>query len=125
MTEVARHFGLFSDAAFRELYTRLKCDVMDLESLYGRNADQVRRGVPLGPDVSMLKVFATETYSKLTELLLDSVGSAGGQLGGLNIGDHSVDVMSLFYNARPATIYGGSNEIQRNILAKAVLGLPD
>jgi alkylation response protein AidB-like acyl-CoA dehydrogenase len=36
-----------------------------------------------------------------------------------------VDVLSLFYTSRPATIYGGSNEIQRNIVSKAVLGLPD
>ena len=37
--------------------------------------------------------------------------------------EHGVDVINLFYNARPATIYGGSNEIQRNIIAKQVLGL--
>jgi len=40
-------------------------------------------------------------------------------------GEKAVDALNLFYNARPATIYGGSNEIQRNILAKAVLELPD
>ena len=36
----------------------------------------------------------------------------------------AIDVLTTFYNARPATIYGGSNEIQRNILASAVLQLP-
>jgi alkylation response protein AidB-like acyl-CoA dehydrogenase len=35
-----------------------------------------------------------------------------------------VDALTSFYNARPATIYGGSNEIQRNILAANVLKLP-
>jgi alkylation response protein AidB-like acyl-CoA dehydrogenase len=44
-------------------------------------------------------------------------------------GEHSmdgaeVDVLSPFYYARPGTIYGGSSEIQRNILAKYVLKLP-
>jgi hypothetical protein len=34
------------------------------------------------------------------------------------------DVLTTFYNARPATIYGGSNEVQRNILAASVLQLP-
>ncbi len=125
LTEVARHYGLLNDPAFRDRYTRFKCDVMDLESLYGRFADQVRRGEALGPEVSLLKIFATETYSKLTEWLIECVGSAGGQLAALQVGDHKVDVMSLFYTARPATIYGGSNEIQRNIISKAVLGLPD
>jgi len=125
LTETARHCGLFADPAFRDRYTRLKCDVLDLETLYGRYAAQVKRGETLGPDVSLLKIFATETYAKLTELLLESIGSAGAELGGQAFGTHKVDPMSLFYTARPATIYGGSNEIQRNIVAKAVLGLPD
>ncbi|MGH8596477.1 MAG: acyl-CoA dehydrogenase [Gammaproteobacteria bacterium] len=125
LTETARHLGLFTDAAFRERYTRLKCDVLDLEAIYGRFAAQVKRGEPLGADVSMLKIWATETYAKLTELLIECVGSSGGQLDKIDLGTHQVNAMSLFYNSRPATIYGGSNEIQRNILAKAVLGLPD
>ena len=45
-------------------------------------------------------------------------------LGKLDFNGAQVDVMSQFYNARPATIYGGSNEIQRNIIAKGVLRLP-
>lgn len=125
LTETARHCGLFTDPAFRDRYTRLKCDVLDLETLYGRYAAQVKRGETLGPDVSLLKIFATETYAKLTELLIESIGSAGAELGGHAYGAHKVDPLSLFYTARPATIYGGSNEIQRNIVAKAVLGLPD
>jgi len=40
------------------------------------------------------------------------------------VGNVSVDVLSNFYKDRPTTIYGGSNEIQRNILSKAVLELP-
>ena len=40
------------------------------------------------------------------------------------IGDEELDVLGAFYKARPSTIYGGSNEIQRNIIATAVLGLP-
>ncbi len=44
--------------------------------------------------------------------------------GGAKIGNVDVNVLAPFYKARPATIYGGSNEIQRNILAKAVLALP-
>ena len=125
MTEIAQHLGLFDDPAFLDRYTRLRCDVMDLETYYTHFAEQVKRGETLGPDVSMLKVFATETYARLTELLIEAVGTEGAVLGKHPAGAHSVDVLSLFYTARPATIYGGSNEIQRNIVSKAVLGLPD
>ena len=125
VTEISQHLGLFDDAAFLDRYTRLRCDVMDLETYYRHFAAQVKRGETLGPDVSMLKVFATETYARLTELLIDAVGTEGAVLGKHPAGAHAVDVLSLFYTSRPATIYGGSNEIQRNIVSKAVLGLPD
>ena len=51
-------------------------------------------------------------------------GPDGGSIGPLQVGNINVDVLASFYKARPTTIYGGSNEIQRNILSKAVLGLP-
>ncbi|MEN9728800.1 MAG: hypothetical protein RL434_3166 [Pseudomonadota bacterium] len=125
LTEVARHQGLFEDGAFRDRYTRLKADVLDLETYYQHFAALVKRGETLGPDVSMLKVFGTETYAKLTELLIEIRGTAGARIGKQSLGEHKVDVMSLFYTSRPATIYGGTNEIQRNIVSKAVLALPD
>ena len=123
--EAASHSGLLDDSAFLERYTKLKLDVFDLETIYARYADQVKRGETLGPDVSMLKVWATETFAALTELVIEAAGSQGAVVDKALFGTAEVEFMSLFYNARPATIYGGSNEIQRNILAKAVLGLPD
>src|SRR5690606_38863088 len=110
--------------AFVDRLTRLELDVLDLESTYQRFADIVRRGEPLGPDVSLLKIWATETFARLSELMVEAAGADGATLGKLAFGEAAVDVMSQFYNARPATIYGGSNEIQRNIIAKNVLGLP-
>ena len=86
--------------------------------------EQVKRGEPLGPDVSMLKVVATETYSRLANLLVEIAGASGGMAGDIETDGGMIDVLTTFYNARPATIYGGSNEIQRNILASAVLQLP-
>ena len=56
--------------------------------------------------------------------MIEAAGPDGGSIGPLQVGNVSVDVLSSFYKARPTTIYGGSNEIQRNILSKAVLGLP-
>jgi alkylation response protein AidB-like acyl-CoA dehydrogenase len=50
-------------------------------------------------------------------------GSSGGTPGDIDLDGNHIDVLTTFYNARPATIYGGSNEIQRNILATNVLQL--
>ena len=65
-----------------------------------------------------------ETFAELTELLIDLAQNQGSKLGEISFGNSKVDILSQFYNARPATIYGGSNEIQRNIVSKNVLSLP-
>ena len=122
--EAAQWLGLFDDAVFVDRYTRLALDVADLGALYGRFIEQVKRGETLGPDVSMLKIFATETYSRLADLLVDVAGASGAMPGPVGLGGGQVDVLTSYYNARPATLYGGSNEVQRNILAASVLGLP-
>lgn len=122
--EAAQRLGLFEDTGFVDRYTKLALDVADLGALYGRFIDQVKRGETLGPDVSMLKLFGTETYSRLADLLVDVMGSSGGTPGSTALPGGKTDALTTFYNARPATIYGGSNEVQRNILAANVLKLP-
>ena len=121
---LARARGLMADPAFVERLTQLQLDLADLGSLYRRFVDKVRRGEALGPDVSMLKVWSMDTYQRLSELLIEAAGEFGAVEGEVTLGDAAVDVLSPFYNSRPGTIYGGSNEIQRNILAKYVLNLP-
>jgi len=121
---LAQARGLLADAAFAERLTQLKLDLADLGSLYGRYVERARRGEALGQDVSMLKVWSMETYQRLSELLIEAAGDYGAIDGEVAMGDASIDVLSAFYNSRPGTIYGGSNEIQRNILAKYVLNLP-
>jgi alkylation response protein AidB-like acyl-CoA dehydrogenase len=115
---------LLADPAFAERFTQLKLDLADLSSLYGRYVDKARRGEAMGPDVSILKVWSMDTYQRLSELLMDAAGEYGAVEGEIAFGDAAIDVLSPFYNSRPGTIYGGSNEIQRNILAKYVLNLP-
>ena len=123
----AEKLGLADDPVFVDRFTRLELDVADLGTLYARFVEQIKRGEALGPDVSMLKIFATETYSKLADLLVEIAGASGAVPGDIDLdqpGGGRIDVLTTFYNARPATIYGGSNEIQRNILATSVLQLP-
>ncbi len=121
----ARGRGAFEDPVFRDRFAQAALDVEDHAALYTRFADQLKRGETLGSDVSVLKIWVTETFQRITELMVEAAGPDGGTLGPLQIGNVGMDVLSSFYKARPTTIYGGANEIQRNILAKAVLELPD
>lgn len=122
--DAAQVLGLLDDPVFVDRYTQLRLDVADLSALYARFVEQVKRGEKLGPDVSMLKVWGTETFSRLANLLVEIAGSSGAVVGDIGLDSETMDVLTSFYNARPATIYGGSNEIQRNILASNVLHLP-
>jgi alkylation response protein AidB-like acyl-CoA dehydrogenase len=124
LEKIALAKGLFDDPGFVDRFTTLKLDLEDLASLYGRFVEQVKRGEPLGHDVSMLKIWTMETWQRLTDLLV-ATGAEEGVLAGVHdIAGVATDFLSPFYYARPATIYGGSSEIQRNILAKYVLKLP-
>ena len=124
LEKVARSRGLMDDPAFVDRFTQLRLDLSDLGSLYGRYVDKVRAGEELGPDVSILKIWAMELNQRLSELLVEAADEYGAMAGAIDFEGELVDVLAPFYMSRPGTIYGGSNEIQRNIVAKRVLGLP-
>ncbi len=124
LERVAQAKGLFGDAGFVDRFIALKLDIEDGAALYGRFVEQVKRGEPLGQDVSMLKIWTMETWQRLTELLIEAGAEEGIIAGVRDVAGVETDFLNPFYYSRPATIYGGSSEIQRNILAKYVLKLP-
>ncbi len=124
LREWAQATGAARDPVFMESFARAAFDVRDLEALYTKFAEIVKRGEALGAEVALLKIWATETYVRLSEMIVRAAGPAGGRQGAQNFNGAQVDVLSHFYQARPAPIYAGSNEIQRNIIAKQVLNLP-
>ncbi|MCB2015689.1 MAG: acyl-CoA dehydrogenase family protein [Sphingobium sp.] len=120
---LADHVGVRGEPDFEDRYTQLRLDLADHESLFEESADRLRRGETLGADVSFLKLNQTSLFQRITELMLDIAGEDGGLLE--PIGDNrDLNPMGLFLTARAATIYGGASEVQRNIIAKAVLDLP-
>lgn len=124
LRELAEANGLMDDPVFLDCLNRFEIDVADLESLFKEFADTVRRGEMLGADVSVLKIWAGDTLCRLSEAILEAAGDAGGRTGAIDFGTSSISVLSYYYNARHRPIYGGSNEIQRNLLAKQVLRMP-
>jgi alkylation response protein AidB-like acyl-CoA dehydrogenase len=113
-----------AEPAVSDRICQLRLDAADLATLYRRFVARARTGEDLGPEISVLKVWATETFARISEYAVELAGSAGAMNGNVPLGNQEVDVLSTFYAARPATIYGGTNEIQRNILATSVLKLP-
>jgi len=124
LERVARAKGLLDDAGFADRFVALKLDLEDGAALYGRFVEQVKRGEALGPEVSMLKIWTMETWQRLAELLVEAGDEQGVVAGVHDVAGVETDFLNPFYYSRPATIYGGSSEIQRNILAKYVLKLP-
>jgi alkylation response protein AidB-like acyl-CoA dehydrogenase len=82
---------------------------------------KVVAGEPLGPEVSLSKLGAAVWHQDLTELHLDILGPAGAISGP---GPEPTGPQRSFLLSRAETIYGGANEIQRNIIGERLLGLP-
>ena len=123
LRRLAQRMGAWDDPAFADRYTQLRLDLADHAALYGTYVDMLRRGELPGADVSMLKLNQSELYQRITEAMLEVAGENAGLLEPME-GNRDLNPAGLFIQARPVSIYGGSNEIQRNILAKNVLGLP-
>jgi hypothetical protein len=90
---------------------------MALEITNLRFLDRMRRtGQPPGADVSMLKIKGTEIQQGITELMMQATDPAAHD-------GFAVSLRKKYLSMRKTTIYAGSNEIQRNIIAKMTLGL--
>jgi alkylation response protein AidB-like acyl-CoA dehydrogenase len=122
---------LLEDPAFRRKLTDVEIDLLALEYTELRMLAAETGGQAPGVEVSMLKIRGTEVQQRLNELELEAMGphaalrargasSPGAEPVAVPV---AVDVADTYFNMRKTSIFGGSNEIQRNILAKAVLGL--
>jgi alkylation response protein AidB-like acyl-CoA dehydrogenase len=123
LRRLAEHVGCWNEPSFRERYVRLALDLADHISLYESFAEQIRRGETLGADVSLLKIHQSELFQRITDLMLEIGGEEAGLLDPID-GDRDLNPAGLFLVARATTIYAGTNEVQRNIIAKNVLNLP-
>lgn len=124
LRRIAEALGKFDDPVFADKYQMLELDTRDLGSAYALVQQKVVRGESLGAEVSILKIWATENCQRITETLLEAAQDAGGLSGDVTIGDLEIDIAMPFFDSRAPTIYGGSSQVQRNIIAKTVLNLP-
>lgn len=123
---------LIANPFFKRKISELEIDLTALEFTELRSLAGEAAGKGPGPESSLLKIKGSEIQQRITELALEAVGHYGAPyFRGFGEGDNEHPIgpdyahraAPTYFNTRKTTIYGGSNEIQRNIIAKMVLGL--
>ena len=122
---------LIDDPAFRTKLDEADVTCLALEMTELRTLAAVESGKAPGPESSLLKIKGTELQQRVSDLMMEALGHYAAPYFDPGVGENEPPVgpadalpslRGMLYG-RAATIFGGSNEIQRNIIAKAVLGL--
>ncbi len=135
LVRIARDKGLDKDPVIRQqlAWCQSKAEILRFYGL--RTLTSILKDDVLGPESSINKLLWSELFQKMTELATNLLGADAMAPSGASPlstiapeaagdPDSSYRWVTHFLGARPASIYSGSNEIQRNILGERVLGLP-
>ena len=124
---------LLADPVFAAKVASLEIEIMALEITVLRVLSQEGSKRGPGPEASMLKVKGTEVQQMLTELMVEAVGPyalpfdpaylEGEHEHSVTGDDDAAPLAPYYFNYRKTSIYGGSNEIQKNIITQMILGL--
>jgi alkylation response protein AidB-like acyl-CoA dehydrogenase len=124
---------LVANPRFREKIAALEVELMALEITNLRMIAAMRGGKGPGAESSILKIKGSDIQQKLTELAMEALGpyAMPFQREALEAGwneepigpDYAATAAPHYFNYRKVSIYGGSNEIQRNVISKMMLGL--
>ncbi len=132
LKRIAKAEGLYDDGRFRDQIALLEVDIVALEMLILRVVSASNSGKQSLDVAGLLKIRGSEIQQRYTELMMLAGGpfslpfvqeamDAGWQ--GDHVGAaHCAPLSGAYFNFRKTTIYGGSNEVQRNIVAQTVLG---
>jgi alkylation response protein AidB-like acyl-CoA dehydrogenase len=131
--QVANGRPLIEDPIFRTRIAEIEIDLMALEMTNLRVVAAAQGGGVPGAESSILKIKGTEIRQAITDLLRRAVGpyalpfvsealDAEAQIEPVGP-EYAAPLASQYFNRRKLSIYGGSNEIQKNIISKMILGL--
>jgi alkylation response protein AidB-like acyl-CoA dehydrogenase len=121
---MARASGIMADPAFQDRLAAASINVTALAALFSHAVALANQKQSPGPESSVIKIFGSELLQALNELLIEAAGAHATTDRPIATDFGEVDVATPFLQVRRATIYGGSSEIQRNVLARRVLNLP-
>ena len=135
--QMANGRPLIEDRRFRDRITQVELELMALEITNLRVLSAASESRAPGPEVSLLKIKGSEIIQQLAELQMHALGHdalpylrdaleadwVAGPLLGEHYAAYAPPLSGQYFNQRKTTIYAGSTEIQKNIIAKMVLGL--
>jgi alkylation response protein AidB-like acyl-CoA dehydrogenase len=130
ITDIARQYlggdsGRLADPVVRDRLAQLLMDQACFELTVKRTADGAKLGRRPGPESSLFKVYGTELNQRRQDLLCSIRGPQSLGWEGEGFDEEELEQTREWLRARGNTIEGGTSEIQLNIIAKRVLGLPD
>ena len=130
LAELARRYldgagGPLPDAVLRDQIAQNEIDTRAFLLTVQRSRDAAKAGHQPGPESSLFKVYATELNQRRYELLVRIAGPNGLGWEGPGFEPDELERTREWLRSRANTIEGGTSEVQRNIIAKRVLGLPD
>ena len=117
--------GRIADDALRARIIGHNIDNQAFRLTQRRTMEEAKDGRTPGPATSIFKMYGTELQQDKSSLLVEMRGTQGLGWEGNAFSNQEIGDTRTFLANRAASIYSGSNEIQRNIIAKRVLGLPD
>ncbi len=116
--------GRLRDPLIRDAIARNEMKQEAMKLLVRRINDRIRVGAHPGPESSILKLVGTELNQERWELAVDLLGLDGVGWSGPGFSERDLAITHHVFRSRGNTIEGGSSEVQRNIVAQRVLGLP-
>ena len=117
--------GRLSDAALRDEIARTEMDSRAFALTVQRSKDAAKAGHNPGPESSMFKVYGTELNMRRNELMVRIAGPQALGWEGEGFEPDELQLTRDWLRSRGNSIEGGTSEVQRNVIAKRVLGLPD
>jgi alkylation response protein AidB-like acyl-CoA dehydrogenase len=122
---MARASGVMADPAFQDRLAAASINVTALSALFSHAVELANSEKSPGPEASIIKIYGSELLQSLNDLLVEAAGGHAAANKPIATQFGAVDVATGFLMARRVTIYGGSSEIQRNVVARRVLNLPN
>jgi alkylation response protein AidB-like acyl-CoA dehydrogenase len=117
--------GRAADPILRDRIAQLAMDELAFRTTVQRSQDSAKAGHRPGPETSLFKVYGTELNQRREELMLSIRGPRSLGWEGEGFSEEELAQTRAWLRSRGNTIEGGTSEIQLNIIAKRVLGLPD